>query len=87
MTAPITGVDVLRATVYAQSHHSGFLARLARDVNVALDLLESFARGRAELPVEALQAIAKEFFNAELSAGSTVTVICTVTSWERRVLH
>jgi hypothetical protein len=64
MTEPIkNGIDVLRATLRSRNRSPHALSMIAGDVpNVGTTMLESFAAGKADLSVEALQALAKSLY-------------------------
>jgi hypothetical protein len=61
MSAAITGVDLLRQATRARALH-GSLAQIARDLNVALSLLDEFTYSNGNLPPEALVALADLIF-------------------------
>jgi hypothetical protein len=59
-------LEVIRAAVRVR-RHKGHLASLARDHNVGLEKLESFAVGQTSLPPDVLDALAKALFGNNVS--------------------
>jgi hypothetical protein len=58
-----SGLALIRSAVLVRAKKS-HLANLARDLGTGLATLEEFAHGRAKLPNDILNALAKELFGA-----------------------
>jgi hypothetical protein len=65
----VTGTDILRDATRSR-RQKGHLGILARDLHVSISDLEAFTDNGRPLPEPVLQALAKEFFNAELDIAA-----------------
>ena len=69
--APMTtGTDVLRAALLARAHRGGYLAILARELNVGIGALDEFAHGKGKLPDAILNGLAQDIFGSNCSFDS-----------------
>lgn len=64
---PAGGLDIIREAVLARR---SVWATLARDCSVALDLLDAFANGRADIPDPNLDLIVKWVWNDNIEYNS-----------------
>ena len=60
----VSGID-FRQAVYSR-RHAGHLGNLAHDMGTNIDALEQFCDRVGSLPMEILQKLAAEFFNARI---------------------
>jgi hypothetical protein len=66
-----TGIDVLRRTLHARNRSPHALSLIAGEIpGAGVGTLEDFAAGKADLSVEALQALARILYDAEYDPES-----------------
>jgi hypothetical protein len=77
------GVDLIREAVAARQ---SVMARIARDCGVGIDLLYTFAQGRADLPASILDEIVKFIWNGHIEYNAQADALQPVLQPEPRSL-
>ena len=83
MTDPAGGLDLIREAVFARrSVH----ATMSRDCAVAIDLLDAFANGRADIPAENLDWVVEFIWHGLIQYNSEADALMAIPQPEARSL-